>query len=84
MGWEPKKEVVEVMALWLFHKEHPDVLDWEADEKAADAEVAARKAAAAGRAAGQPPTNPGAARTEYEERARAMLMIARSNSGSGG
>jgi len=81
MGWEPKKEVVEVMALWLFHKEHPDVLDWEADEKAADEKIAAEKA---GRTAPQAPSPAGGARTEYEERARAMLIVARQNSGSGG
>ena len=83
MAWEPKPEVVEVMALWLFHKEHPDVLDWEADEKAADEKLAAARAAKAGANDGLP-SPAGAARTEYEERARAMLMVARRNSGSGG
>lgn len=84
MTWEPKKEVVEVMALWLFRKEHPDVLDWEADEKAADEKLAAEKAAKSAATGQTTPTPQGAARTEYEERARAMLMIARRNSGSGG
>lgn len=84
MAWEPKPEVVEVMALWLFHKEHPDVLDWEADEKAADEKLAAARAAKVGANAEGPPSPAGAARTEYEERARAMLIVARRNSGSGG
>ncbi|RXF73742.1 hypothetical protein [Hansschlegelia zhihuaiae] len=72
MSWEPKPEVVEVMARWLFRKEHPDVLDWEADERAAE------------------PTKPPATarepdvKSEYEERARQMLIVARMNSGSGG
>lgn len=72
MAWEPKPEVVEVMARWLYRKENPEVLDWEADERAAE------------------PSRPGTTakesdvRTEYEARARQMLLIARANSGSGG
>lgn len=72
MTWKPKEEVVEVMALWLFRKEHPDVLDWEADERAADPKRPSTTAKEAD------------VRTEYEERARQMLTIARMNSGSGG
>lgn len=72
MPWEPRPEVVDVMARWLFRKEHPDVLDWEAEEKAAEPD--------------RPTTTAKEAdiRSEYEERARQMLIIARRNSGSGG
>lgn len=72
MAWEPKPEVVDVMARWLFRREHPDVLDWEADEMAAKP--------------GRPSTTAKDTdiRSEYEERARRMLIVARSNSGSGG
>lgn len=72
MSWEPKPEVVEVMARWLFRKEHPDVLDWEADERAAEP----NKPPATAREPG--------VKSEYEERARQMLIVARMNSGSGG
>lgn len=72
MAWEPKPEVVDVMARWLFRREHPDVLDWEADETAA---AFGRPAATA--------KDPDI-RSDYEERARQMLIVARSNSGSGG
>lgn len=72
MDWEPKPEVVEVMARWLFRKEHPEVLDWEAEERAAEP--------------ARPPVTAKdpAIRSEYEERARQMLIVARMNSGSGG
>lgn len=72
MPWEPKSEVVEAMARWLYKKENPDVLDYEADERAAE------------------PRRPATTskdediRTDYEARARQMLIIARSNSGGGG
>ncbi len=72
MPWEPKPEVVDVMARWLFRKEHPDVLDWEAEEKAAEPKRPTSTAKEA------------EIRSEYEERARQMLIIARKNSGSGG
>lgn len=72
MGWEPKPEVIDVMAKWLFHKEHPDVLDWEAEDKAAEPKKPVSTAK-------EPDI-----RSEYEARARQMLIIARRNSGSGG
>lgn len=72
MAWEPKPEVVETMARWLYRKEHPEVLDWEADERAAEP---SRPAATAREAD---------VRTDYEARARQMLIVARQNSGGGG
>ena len=72
MAWEPKPEVVETMARWLFRKEHPEVLDWEADERAAEPKRPATT------------SKDEDIRTDYEARARQMLIIARSNSGSGG
>lgn len=72
MSWEPKPEVVEAMARWLYRKEHPDVLDWEAEERAAEPQRPSSTAR-------EPDI-----RSDYEARARQMLIVARSNSGSGG
>ena len=72
MAWEPKPEVVDAMARWLYKKEHPEVLDWEADERAAEPKRPATT------------SKDEVIRTDYEARARQMLIIARSNSGSGG
>lgn len=72
MAWEPKPEVVEAMARWLYRKENPNILDYEADERAAEPK--------------RPVTTSKdeVIRTDYEARARQMLIIARTNSGSGG
>jgi len=72
MPWEPKPEVVEAMARWLYNKENPQILDYEADERAAEPRRPATTA------------KDDVVRTDYEDRARQMLIIARMNSGSGG
>jgi hypothetical protein len=50
----------------------PEVLDWEADERAAEPKRPATT------------SKDEVIRTDYEARARQMLIIARSNSGGGG